>query len=807
MNLNTVLVELSNPAFEAMEKSKEECEAKVRKYNRLLRTCEPSAMTPSTLQEARQDDRDKLRSALDEMVDTIEKLSLKHGQELGSQEVAVWKQRITEGESEYFNYINTVSSKLEPPQHSAPRPVNVSMPGAAATAATDQSHAVNNAIADVKVDAEIVAAEGKQLAAKVNKYLDWSEATNEEIELAMAAVEGWEKKFAKIQEKGYAVKRNTLKFNLDDMELRRVDAVMANLEAEIDIAVDEITSEDKNRCLFSLSRSKAADVKLPGFSGNKEEDFSKFRKEFEKGLKTNRVRKEDQVKKLRECLKDDAKMIIPDSMEDIYAAWDILKNMYGDASRVMEARKRKIKDMGAYPRTGKNDVLLKNQIEWITKLEVTLNDIKELAEESIQMERDAYGSDMVHLIMSYFPNAIQKNLQEEMEGLPDDGRTKLFKIQDYMVKHRRIVQGLLKTAEATASQTPVEDKIRGSGSNYQGNRGGQSFRRSQVGDGDKSKNNLDNRGYVSRMTPKSAMLFRPSQRDEKCRVCNALEAMGDTKDLYDDHSNSVAVGCPRFATMTMEKKRDIVKKAQLCDYCLDQHAVVKPGTLHAMCPVLTQKRFYSCLKEGCKTHYWLCDSPDHILMNKKKAELAKKYWNNRGITFVHLAHFFRAELGGVDGGVAAESSKPENDVLHHGGGGGGGGGVLEPTGNLPTSPTKVCHDLSFPLDVGVREVMKEEVYMYNDSLGGVPVATKVTVMDEEEHRESHTYESALLEEIGYPDPRSGLIVDSRADVPYDSQDGTHDVPCDTVLTAVVTDVKRKVETEDNPLPGLQHLTF
>ena len=102
----------TNPAFEAMEKGKEECEAKVRKYNRLLRTCEPSAMTPSTLQEARKDDRDKLRSALDEMVDTIEKLSIKHGQELGSQEVAVWKQRITDGEGEYFNYINVVSSKL-----------------------------------------------------------------------------------------------------------------------------------------------------------------------------------------------------------------------------------------------------------------------------------------------------------------------------------------------------------------------------------------------------------------------------------------------------------------------------------------------------------------------------------------------------------------------------------------------------------------------------------------------------------------------------------------------------------------------
>ena len=159
------------------------------------------------------------------------------------------------------------------------------------------------------------------------------------------------------------------------MNLKRAEAVVGNLETELELAIEDIITEDKNRCLFLLNKSKAADVKLPHFSGNKEEDFSKFKKEFEKGLKTNRVRKEDQIKKLREFLKGDAKTIIPDSMEDSDIAWDILKNIYGDASRVMEARKRNIKDMGSFPRSGKPQVMLKNQIEWITKLETTLNDI------------------------------------------------------------------------------------------------------------------------------------------------------------------------------------------------------------------------------------------------------------------------------------------------------------------------------------------------------------------------------------------------------------------------------------------------
>ena len=39
------------------------------------------------------------------------------------------------------------------------------------------------------------------------------------------------------------------------------------------------------------------------------------------GLKTNRVRREGEIKKLREFLKGDAKTIIPDSMEDIDTAW------------------------------------------------------------------------------------------------------------------------------------------------------------------------------------------------------------------------------------------------------------------------------------------------------------------------------------------------------------------------------------------------------------------------------------------------------------------------------------------------------
>ena len=86
--------------------------------------------------------------------------------------------------------------------------------------------------------------------------------------------------------------------------------------------------------------------------------------------------------------------------------------------------------------------------------------------------------------MSYFPSVMQKKLQKKIEYLPDDGKTKLFTIQDHIVQHRRIVQGLLKTAEATAPHPPVDDGDRGGGHDDEVGRRGQNFRRGQVGSGE-----------------------------------------------------------------------------------------------------------------------------------------------------------------------------------------------------------------------------------------------------------------------------------------------------------------------------------
>ena len=131
------------------------------------------------------------------------------------------------------------------------------------------------------------------------------------------------------------------------------------------------------------------------------------------------MRKEDQVKKLRENLFDQPKTMVPYGMESIADAWTILDDMYGDAARVMNAKVLELRSLkensdGGYPRKGGGLNLLRSQIEWITRLEVTLNGIMELGEGSDQLDRDAFGSRTVGNILKLFPFQMQDELAGEL---------------------------------------------------------------------------------------------------------------------------------------------------------------------------------------------------------------------------------------------------------------------------------------------------------------------------------------------------------------------------------------------------------
>ena len=152
------------------------------------------------------------------------------------------------------------------------------------------------------------------------------------------------------------------------------------------------------------------------------------------------------------------------------------------------------------------------------------------------------------------------------------------------------------------------------------------------------------------------MAFRPSQRDEKCRICNTLS---DAADLYDNHTHNVAQGCPRFVAMGQKKRADIVKKAMLCTSCLDaDFQVTKPGVVPTDCQVKApDKKFYSCSQQDCMKHYLVC--MNHNSLNKEKMDKSKLFWQRRGVSFVYHSNLNLAASS------KPNKSGPEEEVLNN----------------------------------------------------------------------------------------------------------------------------------------------
>ena len=131
---------------------------------------------------------------------------------------------------------------------------------------------------NVDLDAEEVSKEGVSLEHECRKYNDWEEADDEEVEEYMGKIEEWRKRFLKMNEKVKAIERNTKIFDLDETKMKSSQALFRAVECQMETAVENIKFENDARCLYSLSKSKTASVKLPSFSGEQEEDFCKFKK-------------------------------------------------------------------------------------------------------------------------------------------------------------------------------------------------------------------------------------------------------------------------------------------------------------------------------------------------------------------------------------------------------------------------------------------------------------------------------------------------------------------------------------------------
>ena len=640
-----------------LNQDKEECEEKIELYKDLLRRYSSRSKTPATVQRNHQKWEDELSAALTDIGKAIRRFIKNHGQTLGSETVDIWKKQITEGERKFDEHLDEVTevlanmSRMQVPPASAVSPSEPNPPDSAFASKAKAAEA------DVEVDSKQIIKEGKKLEKEVKAFEFWENASDEKIEEAMHSIEDWKKRMVKVQDRLTSIERNTLKFNLDKTKLSSTTAFIETLEEEMELKIRDIKEEDENRGLYSTSRSKAADVRLPKFGGRNEEDFFKFKKEMIQGFRSNKVKREDQVRKLRENLLDQPKTMISPDLKSIDDAWSILMDMYGDSSRVMAAKKQKLCNMGMYPsRTTRGGRLgtLKTQIEWVTKMEVLLKDIIELGEESEQHDRDAFGSDTILTVQGFLPFSMQKELDKDLKSVENDGKEQLEVIIEFLKESRSTSQRLQKIEEnqvmkyrssRTGDNTVESEDHNDGGTNGGGNNGKtrkQFMSKGQYATWEKLH------GLSSNTKIKGFIAFKSPQKDLECRICKHLQKKGvKSGKLFEKHQSSIAIGCPNFMSMPLKERINIVKEVKLCDWCLHPKDEVNPGVLHDNCIVVgnappNAKKYFTCQDQSCNTHFLLCDAQHHFKANEERYEKTKQRWEKSGVKFkAHLSKILK----------------------------------------------------------------------------------------------------------------------------------------------------------------------
>ena len=103
-----------------------------------------------------------------------------------------------------------------------------------------QAQAERAARVNIDIDADIIEKESQVLSKEIRKFHDSDEATDEEIEAAMGKIDEWNKRFERIKDKAYAIQRNSQCFDLNNTKVSTTQAIVENLEQELNVAINQV---------------------------------------------------------------------------------------------------------------------------------------------------------------------------------------------------------------------------------------------------------------------------------------------------------------------------------------------------------------------------------------------------------------------------------------------------------------------------------------------------------------------------------------------------------------------------------------
>ena len=383
---------------------------------------------------------------------------------------------------------------------------------------------------------------------------NWTLEDNFKIETAMREITNWEKQMNQLIKESREVEILVRGNNLSDSDnnVENMKQLVTSTQKVMDNSIRQVQHLDKARNLNSLGTRKTEPVKFSQFSGRPGDDFVTFKRKVEKAFSSNRVPTDDQVEKLRENLRDGAKLVVPEDTENIERAWELLGTAFGGEDKVMQNRKDKLLSMGSLPEAG---VLNKGgqskRITWCLELERALAEIVELGNRNDELAREAFSKSSTNLVIGLFPSDIRR----DMIRASGEGSDKLLAIIDIIEAERAIFQEDEQFVEKKAISGRQGSRPSGNGSGHAVNISATS--------------NLPNpRGYQT---------YRGPTRMPSCRICKSLETRGDTAELYENHLGNYATGCPRYATMPLKKDMRLPKRVKCASGVLIQNQTGSSG--------------------------------------------------------------------------------------------------------------------------------------------------------------------------------------------------------------------------------------
>ena len=178
-----------------------------------------------------------------------------------------------------------------------------------------------------------------QLSGDVTEHV-WETADDIEIRRAMKTLENWRDRLNKVIKQGRDLDAICIDTPLSNEQIGHYKSLLQQTKCDVAKTLEQVKAQDKERMIFADLPGKPEVLKLPIFHGNGSEDFVKFEENVKEAFKRNRIVKDNQLVKLRQdCLRGQAKILIPESTKDIDEAWTILKSCYSDPATVMSHRK------------------------------------------------------------------------------------------------------------------------------------------------------------------------------------------------------------------------------------------------------------------------------------------------------------------------------------------------------------------------------------------------------------------------------------------------------------------------------------